>query len=62
VGSNPTLSAGIWRGTARDMDRCPSGLRSTIGNRVGLTALEGSNPSLSVGSVPEPREWRVYGE
>ena len=29
-------------------DRCPSGLRSTIGNRVGLTALEGSNPSLSV--------------
>ncbi len=39
VGSNPTCGA---------MESCPSGRRSTIGNRVGCeSGLEGSNPSLS---------------
>ena len=39
VGSNPTCGA---------MESCPSGRRSTIGNRVGYeSGLEGSNPSLS---------------
>ena len=39
VGSNPTCGA---------TESCPSGRRSTIGNRVGrLRGLEGSNPSLS---------------
>jgi hypothetical protein len=32
-----------------DSERCPSGLRSATGNRVGgvIPCLEGSNPSLS---------------
>ncbi len=39
VGSNPTGGA---------MESCPSGRRSTIGNRVDrYRGLEGSNPSLS---------------
>jgi hypothetical protein len=40
VGSNPTCGA--------ILESCPSGRRSTIGNRVdGLRCLKGSNPLLS---------------
>ncbi len=46
AGSNPACGA---------MESCPSGRRSTIGNRVGrYRGLEGSNPSLSAIEILNP--------
>jgi hypothetical protein len=47
--SHPLRQRRVRRGPAVRLDGCPSGSRSTIGNRVGLIALVGSNPTPSAG-------------
>ena len=52
AGSKPPERTAEERLTFAASERCPSGLRSTTGNRVGAErCLEGSNPSLSAGCV-----------
>src|SRR5205823_6172652 len=46
-------------------ERCPSGLRSTLGKRVCPKGTEGSNPSLSATIspvVPRPKAHTIWGQ
>src|SRR5712691_5755887 len=58
-GSNPSPSASAQPLGWERKERCPSGLRSATGNRVGAErCLAGSNPALSAPTRPAQRRSR----